>query len=55
MGFLLSEVLFSQLSLLSLMWNALEQWSPTLDLQMFLDYNSQKLSPPLLLARIFRS
>ena len=30
----------------------LQQWSPTLDLQMFLDYNSQKRSPPPLLARI---
>ena len=30
----------------------LEQWSPTLGFQMFLDFNSQKPSPPLLLARI---
>ena len=29
-----------------------EQWSPTLGLQMFLDYNSQKPSPSPLLARI---
>ena len=28
-----------------------EQWSPTLGLQMFLDYNSQKPTPPPLLAR----
>ena len=28
------------------------QWSPTLGLQMFLDYNSQRPSAPLLLARI---
>ena len=30
----------------------LGQWSPTLGLQMFLDYNSQKPTPPPLLARI---
>ena len=30
----------------------LEQWSPTLGVQMFLDCNSQKPSPPPLLARI---
>ena len=30
----------------------LHQWSPTLGLRMFLDYNSQKPSPPPLLARI---
>ena len=30
----------------------LQQCSPTLGLQMFLDYNSQKPSPPPLLARI---
>ena len=30
----------------------LKQRSPTLGLQMFLDYNSQKPSPPLLVARI---
>ena len=32
--------------------SSLGQWSPTLGLQMFLDYNSQKPSPPPLLARI---
>ena len=31
---------------------AVMQWSPTLGLQMFLDYNSQQPSPPHLLARI---
>ena len=30
----------------------LDQWSPTLGLQMFLDYTSQKLSQPPLLTRI---
>ena len=32
-------------------YSSLEKWSPTLGLQMFLDYNSQKPSPPLM-ARI---
>ena len=32
--------------------DSLKQWSPTLGLHMFLDYNSQKPTPPPLLARI---
>ena len=35
-----------------LVCNHIKQWSPTLDLQMVLDYNSQKASPPPLVARI---
>ena len=36
-------------------WYTLKQWSPTLGLWVFLDYNSQNPSPPRLLARIFGS
>ena len=33
-------------------FDKVDHWSPTLGLQVFLDYNSQKPSPPALLARI---